>query len=147
MRKVSKVVVVLLCLLDGLVILLGIVMNHLSHTKAGVYRHIYTRMIQFQEGWGGKQWLFVHPKFIAILTLGIVVILFLHWKNRWWTWRIHAIMTALLGMGLFYLCQGAIQSKIYIYPYLLCYGLVAILLHMIALILEEYKFKKKGRII
>ncbi|MEH7115639.1 hypothetical protein V7124_25250 [Neobacillus niacini] len=137
--------IILLIIQIGLIIAVFVV-NYLTGTKAGVYRHIYTRRMQYAEGIYSPPHLLRQS--IIAACIGILFIFLFYYAVKKGHSRFYKVQIALASLLSFFVIV-VIQSGFFInmmaYPYIIMVFEIILVIQIIVVIIWSFYEKQLGR--
>ncbi len=123
----------------GLIIAVFVV-NDLSGTKAGVYRHVYTRRIHYMEGLYNSTSIQWQSLFVAGLCILLFILLFSSIKKRMdLFYKIQIALAILLSFFVFIVMNSEFFSTMMAYPYIIMIFEIVLAIQLIVVIALSLK--------
>ena len=127
----------------GLIIAVFVV-NNLTGTKAGVYRHVYTRRMQYMEGLYNPtsiQW-----QSLLVASLGILLLILLFSsikKGRGLFYKVQIVLAFLLSLFVIIVMNSQFFIAMMAYPYMIIVFEIVLAIQLIVVIALSLKRPKQ----
>ena len=126
----------------GLIIAVFVV-NDLSDKKAGVYRHVYTRRMQYLEGFYNPTSIQWQGLLVAGLCILLFILLFFSLKKRWSLFnRVQIGLAILLSIFVIIVMNSELFISMMAYPYIMIVFEITLAIQLIVVIALSLKKSK-----
>ena len=137
---VQKLLYFLLLFIQVGLVIAVFVVNYLSGTKAGVYRHVYTRRIHYMEGLYNSTSIQWQSLFVAGLCILLFILLFSSIKKRMdLFYKIQIALAILLSFFVFIVMNSEFFSTMMAYPYIIMIFEIVLAIQLIVVIALSLK--------
>ncbi len=137
--------IILLIIQVGLIIAVFVV-NYLTGTKAGVYRHIYTRKMQYAEGIYSPSYLLWQSIIAAgICILFIFLLYYAVKKGHSRFYKVQIALASLLSFFVIVVIQSGFFINMMAYPYIIMVFEITLVIQIIIVIIWRFNEKQIGR--
>ena len=117
---VQKLIYCFLLLIQVGLIITVFVVNDLSGKKAGVYRHVYTRRMQYMEGLYNSTSIQWQSLLIACFCILLFILLFSSIKKRRGLfYKVQIVLAILLGFSVIIVMNSQFFVAMMAYPYII----------------------------
>ena len=134
---------VLLFIQVGLIIAVFVV-NYLAGTKAGVYRHVYTRRMQYMEGFYNPNSIQWQSLLVACFCIILFILLFSSIKRRMdLFYKVQIALAILLSFFIIFVMNSEFFITMMAYPYIIIvFEIVFAIQLMVVIVLSLIKSKQ-----
>jgi hypothetical protein len=141
---VQKLLYFLLLFIQVGLVIAVFVVNYLSGTKAGVYRHVYTRRIHYMEGLYNSTSIQWQSLFVAGLCILLFILLFSSIKKRMdLFYKIQIALAILLSFFIIFVMNSEFFITMMVYPYIIIvFEIVFAIQLMVVIVLSLIKSKQ-----
>ena len=116
------------------------VVNYLSGTKAGVYRHVYTRRMQYMEGLYNSTSIQWQSLFVAGLCILLFILLFSSIKKRRGLfYKVQIVLAILLDFSVIIVMNSQFFVAMMAYPYIIIVFEIVLAIQLIVVIALSLK--------
>ena len=116
------------------------VVNYLSGTKAGVYRHVYTRRMHYMEGLYNSTSIQWQSLFVACLCILLFTLIFVAIKKRVnLFYKVQIALAILLSFFVFVVMNSQFFSTMMAYPYIIMIFEIVLAIQLIVVIALSLK--------
>ena len=133
-----------LCYLVSVFIQLGLiiiifVINHLTSTKAGVMRHVYTRRMEYEQGIYAPNHL-IWQSILATILGVLFIILFLYSlkKRRNKFYKVQLILASIMSFFVLFVINSDFFMNMFSYPYFIMVFEIVLVIQMIVVIVLSF---------
>ncbi|MEH7490883.1 hypothetical protein [Neobacillus niacini] len=116
--------------------------NYLTGTKAGVYRHVYTRRMQYAEGIYSPSHLLWQSIFAACFFILLMILLRYAWKkerNRFY--KVQVALASLLSLFIIVVIRSNFFTNMLAYPYMIMVFEIILVIQIIIVIVLSFNKK------
>lgn len=140
----QKLLYFLLLLVQVGLIIAVLVVHHLTGTKAGVYRHVYTRRMQYMEGLYNPTSIQWQSLLVACLGILFLILLFSSIKKgRGLFYRVQIILAFLLSFFVIIVMNSQFFIEMMAYPYMIIVFEIVLAIQLIIVIALSFKRSKQ----
>ena len=137
---VPKLLYLLLLLIQVGLVIAVFVVNYLSGTKAGVYRHVYTRRMQYMEGLYNSTSIQWQSLFVAGLCILLFILLFSSIKKRRGLfYKVQIVLAILLDFSVIIVMNSQFFVAMMAYPYIIIVFELVLAIQLIVVIALSLK--------
>ena len=141
---VQKLIYCFLLLIQVGLIIAFFVVNDLSGKKAGVYRHVYTRRMQYMEGLYNSTSIQWQSLFVACLGILLLILLFSSIKKRRGLYyKVQIVLAILLSFFVIIVMNSEYFMTMMAYPYLIIVFEITLAIQLIVVIALSLKRSKQ----
>jgi hypothetical protein len=116
------------------------VVNYLSGTKAGVYRHVYTRRMHYMEGLYNPTSIQWQSLLVACLCILLFILMFFAIKKRVnLFYKVQIALAILLSFFVFVVMNSQFFSTMMAYPYIIMIFEIVLAIQLIVVIALSLK--------
>ena len=127
----------------GLIIAVFVV-NYLTGTKAGVYRHVYTRRMQYMEGLYNPTSIQWQSLLVACLCILLLILLFSSIKKRRGLfYKVQIVLAILLSFFVIIVMNSQFFIAMMAYPYIIIVFEIVLAIQLIVVIALSLKRSKQ----
>lgn len=140
MSILKRILFVLIALIQIALIVAPFIVNDLATKKAGVYRHVYTRRIQYELGVFFHNNLMNHSLLvIALSIIFIILLIYAMRKRRSIFAKIQIVLGLIISLFTYFVVNGNYFVEKMAYPYFIIgFELVLLIQTMLVIILQFY---------
>ena len=136
----QKLLYFLLLLIQVGLVIAVFVVNYLSGTKAGVYRHVYTRRMQYMEGLYNSTSIQWQSLFVACLCILLFILLFSSIKKRRGLfYKVQIVLAILLDFSVIIVMNSQFFVAMMAYPYIIIVFEIVLAIQLIVVIALSLK--------
>ena len=140
----QKLLYFLLLLIQVGLVIAVFVVNYLSGTKAGVYRHVYTRRMQYMEGLYNSTSIQWQSLFVACLCILLFILLFSSIKKRRGLfYKVQIVLAILLDFFVIIVMNSQFFVAMMAYPYIIIVFEIVLAIQLIVVIALSLKRSKQ----
>lgn len=117
---VQKLLYFLLLFIQVGLIIAVFVVNYLSGTKAGVYRHVYTKRMQYMEGIYSPTSIQWQSLIVASFCILLIILLFYCIRKRWnLLYKVQVVIAILVSVFILIVMNSEFFMAMMAYPYMI----------------------------
>ena len=118
--------------------------NYLTGTKAGVYRHVYTRRMQYMEGFYNPTSIQWQSLLVASFCILLFILLLFSIKKRWGLfYKVQIVLAILLSLFVIIVMNSEFFITMMAYPYIIIVFEMVLAIQLMVIIVLSLKKSKQ----
>ena len=118
--------------------------NYLTGTKAGVYRHVYTRRMQYMEGVYNPTSIQWQSLLVASFCILLLILLLFSIKKRWrMCYKVQIVIAILLSLFVIIVMNSEFFIAMMAYPYIIIVFEIVFAIQLMVIIVLSLKRSKQ----